>query len=391
MARRSALEAEIHRRLNAHQEAALRELPLGGTSSHAVRGSTEGIRLGRTGTLDAHLTLQDAFGVTTTVVLRAEPGKGVVEFHPARGEVVEPEPSVEDETAERLRVVTALAHEHLPEGAASDFLAMLRPALRLEHAAAGTPVIAQLGGLPTLPINSWPVWEGHGPLAHVLSFDCGPVSTLLPELGLPAEGRLAFFYFDERYDDFESTVGSWDASTSPGFRVTHLHPELSTRAHMTDAASPAPPGLAPFRPVPLAAVRTLTWPSYEAPAAQAIWDKHGLTGPRSGVAAAGVNALYEALWKLPGGGYDTHQIGGHACPQQGPVELEAEQLKRGLAGEPFDWADPAVRSAASDWQLLVQVASDDDADMMWGDVGQLYYLTRIPSEPETALFTWQCG
>jgi uncharacterized protein YwqG len=50
-----------------------------------------------------------------------------------------------------------------------------------------------------------------------------------------------------------------------------------------------------------------------------------------------------------------------------------------------------VRSAASHWQLLLQVASDDDADMMWGDVGQLYYLTHNASEPEAALLTWQCG
>ena len=35
--------------------------------------------------------------------------------------------------------------------------------------------------------------------------------------------------------------------------------------------------------------------------------------------------------------------------------------------------------------------SDDAADMMWGDVGQLYYLARSPSAPEDALLTMQCG
>jgi uncharacterized protein YwqG len=73
------------------------------------------------------------------------------------------------------------------------------------------------------------------------------------------------------------------------------------------------------------------------------------------------------------------------------VELEVEQLHRGLTGEPFDWNDPGVRAAATGWQLLLQVASDDAADMMWGDVGQLYYLARSPSAPEHALLTMQCG
>jgi uncharacterized protein YwqG len=71
--------------------------------------------------------------------------------------------------------------------------------------------------------------------------------------------------------------------------------------------------------------------------------------------------------------------------------MEVEQLRRGLVGEPFDWNDPSVASAAADWQLLLQVASDDDADMMWGDVGQLYYLVQNAQQPQDALFTWQCG
>jgi uncharacterized protein YwqG len=392
MARRSALEQEIRRRLARHREDALRQLPLAGGTTYAVGGQTDGIRLAANGSLDVTLELQDVHGVTSTVTLRADPSGDVEEFQPRtqESEVAAPVQAL-DETEERLRVLTALAREHLPGGAAEDFLAMLRPALRLVHAGEDEPVVAQLGGLPTLPINSWPVWEGRGPLGHVLSFDCAPVAAMLPELGLPTDGRLAFFYFDGRYDDFESTVGSWDPSSRPGFRVLHLHPELSTRANITDAATPAPPDLAPFPVVALTAVRTLTWPSHETPMAEAVWRKHGLTGPRPGVPAPSVDALYEALWELPDGGYDTHQIGGYPFPQQNPVEMEVEQLRRGLLGEPFDWNDPSVHSAASGWRLLLQVASDEDAHMMWGDVGQLYYLVRSAEQPEHALFTWQCG
>lgn len=395
MARHVAMEQEVRRRLTRHTEEVLTQSPLAGGSAGAVGGRADGVRLTSNGSLNVTLTLRDLHGVTSTVTLRADPGGQVeaVERYGAEepeSEIGAPIPT-RDEFDERLSIVTALAREHLPVGAAEDFLAMLRPALRLVHAGDDEPAVAQLGGLPTLPMNSWPVWEGHGPLGHVLSFDCAPVAAMLPELRLPTDGRLAFFYFDDRYDDGESTVGSWDPASRPGFRVLHLHPELSTRANITDAATPVPPGLAPFPVIALAAVRTVTWPSHETPMAKAVWSRHGLTGPRPGVPAPSVDALYADLWKLPGGGYNTHQIGGHPCPQQNPVEMEAEQLRRGLVGEPFDWNDPSVQSAASDWQLLLQVASDDDADMMWGDVGQLYYLVQQAHQPQDALFTWQCG
>ncbi|MFC0628090.1 DUF1963 domain-containing protein [Kribbella deserti] len=284
---------------------------------------------------------------------------------------------------DRLRVLTALADKHLPPLAAADFLASLRPALRLEHAREGQEVVARLGGLPATAVASWPAWDEYGPLAHVLSFRCGPVSMMLPELGLPADGELAFFYLDQRPDFFQdAVVGTWDASTRPGFRVLHLLP---------GGISATPPGLVPLPAVELAAIRTLTWPSYDAPAAEAVWGKHGLSGPREGMPAPAVDALYEALEELSAGGGDVHQIGGHPHPQQNPVEYEAEELRHGLLDEPFDASDPEVQAAAVSWQLLLQVASDDDADMMWGDAGQLYYLVQDAQQPEEALFTWQCG
>jgi len=153
------------------------------------------------------MTFRDVHGVTSSVTLRADEGGSIEEVWPReRQPEAQSGPQLRDETEDRLRVVTAMARQHLPDSAAEDFLALLRPALRLVHAGQGDPVGAQLGGLPTLPINSWPVWEGHGPLHHVLSFYCGPVASMLPELGLPSEGRLAFFYFDGSYDNFESTV-----------------------------------------------------------------------------------------------------------------------------------------------------------------------------------------
>jgi hypothetical protein len=224
----------------------------------------------------------------------------------------------------------------------------------------------------------------------MLSFDCAPVAELLPELGLPGGGRIAFFHYVAAEGDYDSTVGTWDPTTRPGFRVLHLHPEASTPADITDAATPAPPGMNPFPAVSLTAVKTLTWPGSESLAAGEVWARHGLADTETLAPGPSVRALYEALGQLPGG-YDAHQIGGHATPQQGPVELEVEQLHRGLLGQPFEWRAPDVQAAAARWRLLLQVASDERAGMMWGDVGQLYFLATDMRRPEEALFTWQCG
>ncbi|HET7690286.1 MAG TPA: YwqG family protein [Nocardioidaceae bacterium] len=385
MARRAELERELHERMRRHHDDMMRQLPLLGSSAKAFGRRTDGIRIAGDGSLDAHLELQDVHGRTSTVVLRADPNGPVEELGGATPAVTDtPPPHAADETASRLDAVARLAREHLPATAVEGFLGLLLPALRLEHAGDGDPVVAQLGGLPRLPINTWPVWEGHGPLSHVLSFDCEVVGTLLPELGLPGTGVLAFFYFDGSFDDFASTVGTWDPATSPGFRVLHVQPDQAAPHDRMDVATPAPPGLTVFPSVALTAVRTLTWPASESP----LTDSFRAT---SGATEEAVAALYRALHELPQGGYDTHQVGGYATPQQGAVELEVEQLRRGLAGEPFEWQDSEVLAAARQWRLLLQVASDDDAAMMWGDVGQLYYLTLNASDPESALFTWQCG
>jgi len=241
-------------------------------------------------------------------------------------------------------------------------------------------VVAQLGGLPTVPPDDWPVWDGRGPLSHVLTLDCVAAREALPEAtALRAADRLAFFYYDGRYrDDIDTIVGSWDPSTHPAARVVALTVHDGSPTH-------APPGLRPYPAVPLTAVRTATWPSWELPWVDDALERLGL---RDG--SDSFDALLDGLGEIPDSG-EVHQVGGHASPQQGAVELEVEQFRRGVAGLPFDWSDPDVLTSAADWRPLLQVASDDAAGMMWGDVGQLYWLTRDADPPTDAYFTWQCG
>lgn len=363
-------------------ESSARAQPLPGGSYGA---GTAGVRLAPDGSLDAELELRHTDGRTETVRFAAAPGEEPAETVPRRRVPPEPaQPPSVDDTTECESEIRRIAMAHLPADAVAEFLGWLRPALRLRPAEEGQEVIAQLGGLPTLPLNSWPVWEGHGPLSHVLTLDLPLASRMLPELGLPEVGTLAFFYYDGRYlEDFMTTVGTWDPETRHGARVLHLRPDLSTREHVCDLLTPAPPGLESYPVVPLTAVRILTWPSFEQPWVDEAWQRHDV--PRNAV-----DAVRNALSELPWNGWDQHLVGGHPTPQQSPVEFEVEQLRCAVAGEPFGWGSPEVAAALPRWRSLLQVGSND-ADMMWGDVGQLHWLLRGDAPPEEAAFTWQCG
>jgi hypothetical protein len=127
-------------------------------------------------------------------------------------------------------------------------------------------------------------------------------------------------------------VGSWDPATQEGALVLWLHPEESTPADLTHVATPAPPGLTPFRAVALTAVPVLTWPDAYDPRLRRVWDIAGLAQPASAWALPpAVESLYEALHgktdARPG-----HQVGGHPDPVQsgGSVQLEAEKIERAL-------------------------------------------------------------
>jgi uncharacterized protein YwqG len=73
---------------------------------------------------------------------------------------------------------------------------------------------------------------------------------------------------------------------------------------------------------------------------------------------------------------------GHAKPiQTDGVEFDCQLVADGIyhGGEREAELCRKALESACEWKLLLQVASDDNAGMVWGDLGRLYYCIKRDS------------
>jgi uncharacterized protein YwqG len=281
--------------------------------------------------------------------------------------------------------VEQVARQHLPIGVAEKWIRLLRPAARLKPRDSGDSIVGQLGGVPTLQDDvAWPEWKHHGPLAFIASVDCRELTALGLDIALPRDGTLAFFYFDGEYDDGKSSVIFEEPESLAGSRVLYVPADATAKARSS------PGGITAYPRVDLSAKAVATYPNFEHPS---LIDAFRVAGEdlRSFLDHP-VNDLgfIEALGELDTG--PAHQVGGYARPVQGPVEYE---VALATLGGKTAREHPSLSRAARAWTLLVQIDSDDDAKMMWGDVGTLYWMMRpgdlMARSFDAASFTWQCS
>jgi uncharacterized protein YwqG len=76
-----------------------------------------------------------------------------------------------------------------------------------------------------------------------------------------------------------------------------------------------------------------------------------------------------------------HMMGGYPDVIQNPdMDEECELASNGIYlgdGKGYQSAEAqALRQRPNDWMLLLQLDSDEDAGMMWGDGGRLYFWIR---------------
>ncbi|MBO6939051.1 MAG: DUF1963 domain-containing protein [Deltaproteobacteria bacterium] len=285
--------------------------------------------------------------------------------------------------------------------------ARLAPAVRLRVTVGDARVGAsKLGGLPDLPAYvPWPRWamsdynrneiadlrakpqtehvtarieamlkqqEREVPLAFLAQLDLSELEGLPHGLPLPSSGLLLFF------DDLAEQPWGYCDSHRRSFRVLHV-PAGSTLERRPPPADLPAEHVLKEGAVRFEAVQTLpVWPE-DMDDWDAYLDLGDALEPEEEIAA--------------------HQIGGHPDQVQGDMARSCALVTQGVyLGRPPDVDEEELERLASshgEWRLLLQLASDDDLDWMWGDLGNLYFWMReadiAAGAWDQAWFQLQCG
>ena len=239
---------------------------------------------------------------------------------------------------------------------------------RASAAAADAPgPVSRIGGRPDLPPGfDWPQNKGRR-LDFLVQIDLAAASTHDRTGLLPTSGRLAFFY------DIDEQPWGFDPQDKAAFAVYYFGPDV--------------------------VLEPVDGPKSEyAPAELALAFSSGLTLPHPGSIAhdrfvAACKPTKKEVRRYPDAaegieadlhGVDInaqHRLLGHASNiQETDMQAEAQLVSHGIyCGDSRCRDDPRVEQLEADaeaWVLLLQISSDEDADMMWGDCGRLYFWIR---------------
>ncbi len=245
-------------------------------------------------------------------------------------------------------------------GAAARDCLRLTPVPTEEHRL--HPGASRFGGLPDLgPGQEWPRWD-RGPLGFIAQLDLKSLAPSLPPGALPGAGWLSFFYNPQ-----QDTWG-FDPRDAGGFRVLYTPPDAQLR-RLVLPADLSEQGQ--FEACELLITPDLSLPSRSS-------DHFTLAGLQE-LPGGPWDDLMEALWGEHGWGARS-KLFGYADEIQNPMEEECALASGGVyCGDGSATADPrtaGLRSSAQDWELLLQVNTHDEASMMWGDMGAIYYWLR---------------
>lgn len=241
--------------------------------------------------------------------------------------------------------------------------ALAKPCIQLETSpgddAADRVGASRLGGEPDLPPGEpWPEWQGM-PMSFLVQIDLATVAGLPGADVLPSDGLLSFFCEGEIWRG-----GPWDGRS---WRVLYTPAGASLeRTPIPDAMpedsifaacglTPRPGVSLPYHHEPQIMALGLSWDESDAyldvrdPGAGSIPTEHRLLG-----------------WPDP--------------VQNAEMELECQLMSTGIewSWDDMDRIRAELESDIAEWRLLLQLASDDAANMMWGDVGLLYFWIREP-------------
>jgi len=230
-----------------------------------------------------------------------------------------------------------------------------------------SPGASKLGGLPDLPPEiEWPTWNDV-PLAFIAQIDLAEVHTVDRMGVLPPSGLLSFFYNADHIP-----VG-YDPAWRGGWRVLY-YDGIYSRLRRVPV------------PVSLLERQSIWMPVGQHYTACALTFSLETTLPP-------VNSSYIQTLDLSEQEHDAylqilkamreredkplHRLLGHPDTLQGDMQLECQLVSHGLSlahGWPTDMTRvEELQAGSQEWQLLLQLDTDPEAQMVWGIEGRCYY------------------
>ena len=217
---------------------------------------------------------------------------------------------------------------------------------------------SRVGGAPDLPADvAWPVWKGE-PQSFIAQIDLSSLRGIAAAERLPSEGWLWVFY-SARQDTWgfdPDDRGSW----------TVLYRDGAADLTPTPLPEELPSGGA-YEPCRVSPREGVTLPPWESKHIEAL----GLSDGEIDRYCDLLDSFAPAV---------SHQLLGHPDQIQSDMTVECQLVTSGLyTGDSSGWTDARaaeLEAGWADWRLLLQVASDEAARMMWGDLGYLYFWIR---------------
>jgi uncharacterized protein YwqG len=214
---------------------------------------------------------------------------------------------------------------------------------------------SKIGGLPDVADGFvWPEWKKK-PLSFLIQLDLSQVPADFKAPDMPRSGTLYFFYNQQ-----QETWG-FDPKDKGSWHVTYAE---ATRP-LTQAKQPEGVKFL-FKEKYLQFEPGQTYPDWQDDRVNSL----NMTD--------GQEDAYLELCSSVFSGQPGHQVFGHPSPiQDNEMDLQAQLVSNGLnLGDATGYNDPKAKElqkGRKDWILLLQLDSDDEATMMWGDVGMLYF------------------
>lgn len=215
--------------------------------------------------------------------------------------------------------------------------------------------ISKLGGLPDLPAGTaWPEWNGISQ-SFIAQIRLDDLRAYDVQQVLPQHGMLWFFY-----DAHQQTFGE-NSADAGAWRVIFQEDLQRLQRTQTPANLPTK---SQFHVCTIRFACEMTLPQQpELELSSFDWTKEEVQQYETLLATFPDSADHATIH---------HRMLGHPDTLQDDMRLQCQLMTHGVT-RPDDSRIAELAKGALDWQLLLQIDSDEHAGMQWANTGMIYY------------------